>query len=132
MKAASIFALLVMSLSGSGCAHLRSVDDPIAVIEFERPENNGSMNIVPCTLVLSDRQRLTLSGGERAEVSVSPGNFRDRAFSLDPYTPHSCPAAWRSPRARFHVGRGERFRVVVEPAAVDSTYVGGWTIRAAK
>lgn len=126
------FALLVMFLSGSGCAHTRSAEAPFAVIEFERPENNGSVNIFPCTLVLSDGQRLTLSGGDRAAVSVPTGNFRIRAFSLDPYHPHSDPAAWSSPRMRFHAGRGDRLRFVVEPTALDSTYIGGWTIRPAK
>jgi hypothetical protein len=132
IKRVSVFALLVMFLSGSGCAHMRSAHDPAAVIEFERQENNGSVNIVPCTLVLSDGQRLTLSGGERVAASVAPGNVWIRAFSLDPYNPHSGPAAWHSPRTKFRVGPGGRLRVVVEPKAVGSTYVGGWIVQAAK
>ena len=131
MKASVIFGLLLMFLACSGCSHLQGVHEDVAVIEFEREEDNGSVNIIPCTIVLSDHQRIKLSGGERAVASVSPGSFYVTAFSVDPYSRHSDATAWRSPRTRFQVASGERLRVSVEPAASGSTYTGGWSIQAA-
>jgi hypothetical protein len=121
----------ILSFLVTGCSHLQPAHDGVATIEFERREDNGSVNIVPCTLVFSDHQSITLSGGERAIVSVSAGSFYVTAFSIDPYSPHSDERAWRSPRTRFHVESGERLRVLVEPASSDSTYTGGWMIQAA-
>jgi len=128
MKAPAIF--LVLLLLVSGCSHLPA-DRGVATIEFDRQEDNGSVNVVPCTLVLSDGQTVTLRGGERAVVSVRSGTFHVTAFSVDPYTPHSDERAWRSPRVRFHTASGERLRVFVEPASSGSTYTGGWVIHAA-
>jgi hypothetical protein len=129
MKAFVTFSILLLLLSG--CSHLQPTQRGVVTIGFERQENNGSVNIVPCTLIFSDYQTITLSGGEREVVSVSPGNFYVTAYSIDPYSPHSGARAWRSPRTRFHVASGESLRVFVEPAFSGSTYTGGWTIHAA-
>jgi hypothetical protein len=132
MKTSAILGLLVILTCGSGCSNLdRTHGERVALIEFEREEDNGLVNIVPCRLVLSDRQTITLTGGDRRVVFVLPGEFFVTAFSEDPYSPRRDSAAWRSSRTRFHVGAGQRLRIIVEPAAVDSTYSGGWTIRAA-
>lgn len=122
----------VLFLLVSGCSHFQPAQRGVAMVEFERQEDNGSVNIVPCTLVLSDHQKITLGGGGRAAVSVSPGSFYVAAFSIDPYSPHSDERAWHSSRTTFEVASGERLRVVVEPASSGSTYTGGWTIHAAK
>jgi hypothetical protein len=131
MRASAIFSFLVMILTGIGCSHLQPTHVKPAVIEFERQEDNGLVNIVPCTLVLSDHQRITLNGGERAAVWVSPGSVYVTASSEDPYSSHSDATAWRSPRTRFRVASDQKVRVLVEPAASGSTYTGGWIIRAA-
>jgi hypothetical protein len=132
MKASVILGLLVTFLAASGCSHLEPVHDSVAVIDFERQEDNGFVNIVPCRVVLSDHQKISLSGGERATVSVSPGRIDVIAYSIDPYAPHSRATAWRSPRTTLQISAGERLRVRVAPSATDSTYDGGWVIRAAK
>ena len=130
MKAFVTSGVLLLLLSG--CSQLQPAQRGVATVEFERQENNASVNIVPCTLVLSDHQTITLCGGERAVVSVSPGSFYVTAFSIDPYSAHSGARAWRSPRTRFHVASGERLRVFVEPASSGSTYTRGWSIHAPK
>src|SRR5215212_10088998 len=116
MKASVTFTVLLLLVLG--CFHLQPDRDAVATIEFGRQEDNGSMNIVPSTLVLSDHQTITLLGGERAVVSVAPGSFYVRAFSVDPYSPESDARAWRSPRTRFHVGSEETLRVFIQPASV--------------
>ena len=130
MKVSAIFVLLVMFLITGGCSHLRPSKTDAAVIEFERQEDNGFVNVVPCTLVLSDGHKVTLSGGERAVVSVQPGNLWVTVFSQDPYSPHSSARAWRSSRTALQIERGQKLRVFVEPMAKDSAYIGGWKVRA--
>jgi hypothetical protein len=129
MKSFATLGALV--LLASGCSSMRPAKRGVATMEFERQENNGLVNLVPSTLVLSDHQKVTLSGGERAVVSVSAGSFYVMASSIDPYSPHSGERTWRSPRTRFQVVPGERLRVFVEPAASGSTYCGRWTLRSA-
>jgi hypothetical protein len=126
MRASIIFTILLPIVSG--CSHLQPVHQDAATIEFDRPENNGSVNILPCTLVLSDQQRVTLIGGQHATVSISPSKLWVEAFSPDPYSPDSSSTAWHSSRIRFHLGSGERVRFSIEPRAEGSTYIGGWTI----
>jgi hypothetical protein len=127
MKAPVILGVLLLLLSG--CSQLQP--GGVASIEFERQENNGSVNIVPCTLVLSDHQTITLRGGERAIVSLRPGSFYVTAFSIDPYSRQSDQRAWCSSPVRFQASSGERLRVLVEPAFSGSIYNGGWIIHAA-
>jgi hypothetical protein len=121
--------LFMILLVSSGCVHSRSATDAVATIEFERREDNGSVNIVPCTLSLSDDQKVTLSGGEKRVVFVSAGSFYLTAASIDPYAPHSEAAAWNSRRMRFRVRKGEHLRLLFAPTSTCSTYVGGWTIQ---
>lgn len=128
MRASVTFTMLLLFVSA--CSYLQHVQQNAATIEFERQEDNGSVNILPCTLVVSDHQRVTLIGGQHATVSVSPGKVWIEAFSPDPYSPHFSAKAWRSTRISFQVGRGERVRFSVEPEAAGSTYIGGWFIRA--
>ena len=128
MRAFVTFGIVLMFVSG--CSHFQPAQRGVATIEFERQEDNGSVNIVPCTLVLSDHQKITLRGGERAVVSVRPGTLYVTAFSIDPYSPHSSGRAWRSPRMKFQAVSGESLRVIVEPASSGSKYTDGWTIHA--
>jgi len=118
-----------MFLITGGCSHLRPSKTDAAVIEFERQEDNGFVNVVPCTLVLSDGHKVTLSGGERAAVSVQPGSVWVDAFSHDPYSLGSDARAWRSSRTTLQVEKGQRLQFLVEPTASGSTYTGGWTIQ---
>jgi len=126
---ASVNLTLLLMLA-SGCFHLEPAHSGLAMIVFERQEDNGFVNIVPCNLVLSDHQKVTLSGGSRAVVSVSPGQFYVRAFSIDPYTPNFDETAWRSHRVGFNVADGDMLRVSVEPRSAGSTYIGGWALYA--
>jgi hypothetical protein len=128
INAPAIFIVLLLFLSG--CCHLPA-DRGVATIEFERQEDNGSINIVPCILVLSYGQKVTLRGGEGALVSVRSGTLRITAFSIDPYTPHSDERAWHSPRVSSQATTRKILRVYVEPVSSGSTYIGGWFLHAA-
>ena len=130
MSASVIFTVLLVVVSG--CSHLQPVHQDAATIEFDRPEDNGSVNILPCTLVISDRQRVTLIGGQHATVAIPPGKLWVEAFSSDPYSLHSSAEAWRSTRITFHIGSGERIQFCIEPRAEGSTYIGGWIIHHAQ
>lgn len=128
--------LLVFVLTGAGCRHphsRRHNEVAPTTVFLERPENNGSVNIVPCTITFSDGQSFELLGGDHVVVTVRPGDLWVIATSPDPYGPDFVdPAAWRSPRFRFHVGRGKTYRLAVEPKSRGSAYTGGWIIEKAK
>ena len=136
MRASGFFILLLV-FAGAGCLfpdsgqHSHTAE---ASIEVERPENNGSVNILACTITFSDGQRCLLRGGDHAVVSLRSGDLWVVASSPDPYRLDSADSSvWRSPRFNFYVGPGETLRLSVEPKPEGSTYVGGWTIeRAAK
>ena len=123
MKPTLFSILLVGLLLGTDCSRTR-----LGTVEFVRPENNGFVNIVPCTLVLSDHRTLTLVGGESATVSLPPESFSVRVFSIDPYTPDFDIGAWSSSLEKFHISGGEQIRLFVEPCSSGSTYSGGWGI----
>src|SRR5438105_2875769 len=80
--------LVALVCVGAGCCHNRSAHYSViaaATVVVERPENNASVNILPCTVVFSSGQRITLSGGETGGVSVSAGSLWVQASSVDPY-----------------------------------------------
>jgi hypothetical protein len=114
-----------------GCAHVDPAQRGVATIEFDRTDDNGPLNNVACTLVLSDNQRIILVNGEQAVATVAPGSFYVLAFSNDPNVPQSDERVWRLPRVTFKVASGERLHIIVEPASSGPTHAGGWTIHAA-
>jgi hypothetical protein len=124
--------LLVFVVAGASCLHTHCSESAHAAqanIVVERPENNGSVNILPCTIIFSDGQRCTLSGGDHVIVSIWSGASWAAASSPDPYRPDSADSmSWRSPRFNFHVAPSETLRLSVEPKWKGSTYIGGWTI----
>ena len=114
----------------SGCVHPDSGNGSRfarSKVEIERPENNGLVNIVLCTVTISDGQTRILSGGDQAVVSVRSGTFWVMASSGNPYPYGS--KEWRSPRVKLHANPGETLRLSVWPRSRGSTYVGGWNIR---
>jgi hypothetical protein len=120
--------LLTLTVMGLGCTHTHS-SSRSATVAIERPENNGSINLLPCTLSFSSGQTITLSGGETASVSVPAGPIWVQASSTDLYHPEDAdPKAWRSGRVKICLQPGGTARLSVEPSSKGSTYVGGWTI----
>jgi len=101
---------------------------PLSIVE--RPESNGSVSILPCTIAFSTGQRIKLVGGDAATVSVSAAFIWVEASSVDLYHHQNTDLrAWRSRHVRFHLRPGEVVRLSVEPKSKGSTYVGGWTIQ---
>lgn len=136
MKSCVISALFVVLVClGGACSHTRSEHGSAGVpatIVVQRPENNGSVNILRCTVIFSSGQSIGLSGGEAATLSVPAGSVWMEASSFDLYHPENAdPRAWRSGRVRVCLGPGEVVRLSVEPKSKGSTYVGGWTIERA-
>jgi hypothetical protein len=130
MKCCSVL-LWALTVMGLGCSHTRS-NSRSATVVIERPENNGAVNILTCTLAFSSGQANTLRGGETARVLVPAGPIWVEASSVDLYHPENVdPKAWRSRRVKICLQPGGLARLSVEPSSRDSTYVGGWTIERA-
>jgi hypothetical protein len=129
---AAVSLLFILLCLGGACSHTHSEHESAgitATIVVERPENNGSVNLVRCAIVLSTGQRAELGGGETATLTVPPGSLWLEVSSFDIYQPDNPdPKAWRSRRMTMHLKPGEVVRLSVEPNSRDSTYVGGWTI----
>ena len=125
--------LLVLVCAEGGCSHTRSERRSAAApatVVVVRPENNGSVNILRCTVAFSTGQHVELSGAETGTVTVPAGSLWVEASSIDlyHYPENPDPRAWRSRRIQLRLGPGEVVRLSVEPKSKGSTYTGGWTI----
>jgi len=70
----TLLFMLVFATVGCSNIHPRSLSGaPNGTVIVERPENNGSVNILPSTVAFSTGQNITLSGGETATVSLPAG-----------------------------------------------------------
>ena len=117
-----------------GCSHTvtkHRSSAATATVVVERPENEGSVNIVRCTVVFSTGHRIELGGGENTTVTVPAGSVWVEASSIHPYrySEPPNPRAWLSRRMNMRLRPGEVVRLLVEPRSRGSTYIGGWTIK---
>lgn len=131
----ALFAILPLAWS-LGIYSLRGTEHlcspPTAIVVLERPENNGFLNIVRCTITLSSGEKVELSGGESRSVSIPEGHAWLEVSSFDPYCPESRhPKPWRSGRFKIHLKQREVMRLVIKPKSKGSAYVRGWTIERA-
>jgi len=89
-------------------------NDLSAQICVERPGDNGSLNIRPADILISDGPTLTLLGEQASCAYVRPGRYTLWAQSRDPYDPGSTnETAWKSISVSLSVGANEvsRFEV---------------------
>ena len=151
---------LITTLFVTGTWRYRMVPElsegSLASITIVRPENNGSMNVVPCWVTVDrgsdivsvavsrggeqlqaakwSKQGIRLVGGDSAVLSV-----RRTIFSLSATTPVTDEPpgflgeqklhVWRSTVLKVSVSDGKSVRVVVEPTSKGPGYDGGWRIR---
>jgi len=101
-----------------------------SAICFERPENNGLVNIVPSEIEISNKQTVSLVGGQVACVFVAPGSYSFAIESQNPYEPESKGSQkWKSSKVSIHLKGHEKFVFEILPQISGPSYVGGWVAR---
>jgi len=121
----SVFFLILLN----GCIiQSHSDKQPTAKIFIERPENNGSINIVPCTVKLNTGEEIILSGGQTNSFFVKAGTYFLIASSVNPYELSSKNSAWKSNRLKISIADSQMVKIILEPKSEESTYIGDWIL----
>jgi hypothetical protein len=107
--AQSIFAiagiLLMCGVQASEPYKPKYLSNP-AQICVERFEDEGVINIVPVTVIISQNSKITLVGGEAACL-VLPGGPESISLSFPyPYDDHQTPQMWTTAARNFEVKGG--------------------------
>jgi hypothetical protein len=123
------FFVILSLVVVSGCAGQPQVSQSNCKILIERPENNGSINIVPCIVELSTGQKIILSGGQTNSFSVKPGAYFLTATSLNPYPDATKDSDWESSPVKITVTNLQVMKILAEPKSEGSAYIGGWVLQ---
>jgi len=122
---------VVLAILLAGCATRPHIDEqPTAQILIERPENNGFINIFPCTVKFSSGKAIALRGGENATLFVKAGTYDLIASSPNPYPSATKISDWKPGSLKITITNSEVIRIIVEPKSEGSTYTGGWVLTA--
>lgn len=97
---------------------------------IKRPENKGLLNTVPVKILFSNKETLTLSGGEAGCVVVSPGRYTFSATSVNPYTSAKKDGRWKSVKIEINTSnQTSEFDLVLVPSINDKGYTDGWDFK---
>lgn len=96
---------------------------------FDRPEDNGGINVLQSWIRVED-YGVPLIGGQAACLYLRPGSYKLLVTSTIPYEPHSRNAeACKSKALEFDVAPDEDRAFSIEPAtSKDGSYTCGWRI----
>jgi hypothetical protein len=121
-----LFSLVLLN----GCANQPHVlqNKSAAQILIERPENNGFINIFPCTVKISAGKKIALHGGENESLFVKTGTYFLMASSLNPYPDATKNSDWKSSPLKITVTNSQVIKIIIEPKSEGSTYTGGWVL----
>jgi hypothetical protein len=127
MKAA-LFGLCAILLSSSSMA-AQSWRDNRARLCFDRPEDNGGINVLQSWIRVEDYE-VPLIGGQAACLYLQPDSYKVVVTSTVPYDPHSRNAeACKSKLLELELAPDEDRTFSIEPAtSKDGSYTCGWLI----
>jgi hypothetical protein len=127
MKTA-LFGLCVMLVCSLPMA-AQSWRDKRARLCFDRPEDNGAINVLQSWIRVEDYE-VPLIGGEAACLYLRPGDYDLIVTSTIPYEPHSRNAqACKSKALELELAPDEDRAFSIEPAtSKDGSYRCGWRI----
>jgi hypothetical protein len=123
-----LFPAVLLILLNSCAIQPHTDEQPTAQIIIERPENNGSINIVPCIVELNPVHKIVLSSGQTNSFFVKHGTYFLTASSVNPYELSSKKSDWKSNRLKISIGNSQTAKIILEPKSKDSAYTGGWTL----
>ena len=116
-------------ISATGCTSQSPALQNNCKIFIYRPENNGFINIVPCTVKCSSGRKAVLHGGENDIFVLEPGKYSLTVTSANPYPEAKKDTDWESSPVEITVTNAQVMRIVVEPKSEGSAYVGGWVLQ---
>jgi hypothetical protein len=121
-----LFAMLLCSSSMAA----QSWRDNRARLCFDRPEDNGGINVLRSWIRVEDYE-VPVIGGQAACLYLEPGSYKLSVTSTIPYDPHSRNAeACKSKALEFELVPDEDRTFSIEPATSrDGSYACGWRIR---
>lgn len=123
-----VLATILLTASLSHAAESKLSSSASSSICVQRPENNGILNIRPAIVGFSNGQSLTLSGGEKNCIQVSPGSYTAVAISRDPYDPNNSNP-WDSKPIALQVGESSIVNLELVP---DLSKDIGWELKIKK
>jgi hypothetical protein len=128
-----LLTLLFSSILLDGCANKPHVlqNKSAAQILIERPENNGFINICPCTVKLNVGPKIVLIGRQTNSFSVQPGTYFLKVSSSNPYSDATKDSDWKSNPLKITVTNSQVIKIIVEPKSEGSAYTGGWVLTVA-
>jgi hypothetical protein len=126
MKYLTLFFSLIL-LNGCAGQHV-SQNRSASHILIERPENNGFINIFPCTVKISSGKETVLHGGENESLFVRTGTCFLMASSSNPYPKATNNSDWKSNLLKITVANLQVIKIIVEPNSEGSSYSGGWVL----
>jgi hypothetical protein len=95
---------------------------------FDRPENNGRMNIVESWVRIADYQ-VSLIGGQTACIYVYAGSEELVVTSNYPYAPEpNKDEACKSKTMKLELSANENRMFTIWPTSKGSSYTCGWRI----
>jgi hypothetical protein len=103
---------------------------PTSAVEIcvERPEENGSVNIVPVTVLVAGSSRLTLLGGEAGCLFLTDGTWTISLSFPYPYDLRR-PRVWTTPARSFESEPGSVVRFELCEAANQRVNDPAWAVR---
>jgi hypothetical protein len=127
MKTA-LLGLCAMLLCSSSMA-AQSWRDNRARLCFDRPEDNGAINVLQSWIRVEDYE-LPVIGGQAACLYLRPGSYTLSVTSTIPYDPHSRNAeACKSKVLELEIAPDEDRTFSIEPAtSKDGSYTCGWRV----
>ena len=98
---------------------------------FDRPEDNGAINVLSSWIRIEDYE-VPVSGGQAACLYLREGSYDLTVTSTIPYEPRSRGTkACRSKPLKLELALGEDRAFTIEPATSrDGSYTCGWRIHA--
>jgi hypothetical protein len=97
-------------------------------LSIERPEENGSVNILAVEIAIDGKSSGSLVGGQARVINVGPGDHSILVYSADPYDPSSKNDAWRSMEIKVRLVNDSIVHIAIIPKTRGSSYVGGWEL----
>jgi hypothetical protein len=96
-----------------------------ASVLFVREEENGSMNLLPSSILIDGKCALSIAGGTASRLRIAAGQHVFQIVSRDLYDPAS-HHLWTSRKWKIRLVSDTRYEARISPLFQRSAYNGRW------